>query len=103
MINGTPVLGKGNPSWPIGNVTETRKVPPAGAGASLVASLADLPRRLGDRLFASNDAEAGWRGWEVTVLAGGLGRQYRDRRFITLRNGFDACGGRVEVDTTRES
>lgn len=98
MINGTPVLGKGNPSWPIGNVTETKKVPHAGTTASFAAWLADLPRRLGNRLFAPNDAEAGWRGWEVTVLARGLGRQYRDPRFITLRNEFDAPGGRVEYD-----
>lgn len=67
-----------------------------GATASVVAWLAALPRRLGNRLFAMNDAEAGWRGWEVTVTAGGLGRQYRDPRFNALREEFDAHGGRVE-------
>ena len=96
MINGTPVLGKGNPRWPISNVPETTKVPAAGAAASLVAWLTDLARRLGNRLFAMNDAEAGWRGWEITVTAGGLGRQYRDPRFYTLREQFDAHGGRVD-------
>jgi hypothetical protein len=98
VINGTPVPGKGNPSWPIGNVTETRKAPAAGATVSFAAWLADLPRRFGNRLFAANDAEAGWRGWEVTVLAHGLGRQYRDPRFVILRNEFDARGGRVGYD-----
>jgi hypothetical protein len=98
VINGTPVPGKGNPSWPISNVTETRIVPPAGATASFVTWLADLPRRFGNRLFAMNDAEAGWRGWEVTVLSRGLGRQYRDPRFVILRNECDAHGGRVEYD-----
>jgi hypothetical protein len=66
------------------------------AAASVVAWLTDLPRRLGNRLFAMNDAEAGWRGWEVTITAGGLGRQYRDPRCNTLREQFDAHGARVE-------
>jgi hypothetical protein len=96
VINGTPVLGKGNPRWPIGNAAETKKVPAAVTTASFAGWLADLARRLGNRLFAMNDAEAGWRDWEVTVIAGGLGRQYRDRRFCSLREQFDAHGGRVE-------
>ena len=114
MINGTPVPRKGNPRLPTGNVTESTKLTVAapmpqstelpvavilehpaagvtgafrGAAASVVTGLADLPRRLGNSLFAMNDAEAGWRDWEVTVLARGLGRQYRDHRFTTVSGG----------------
>ena len=101
MINGTPLLGKDNPSWPIGNVTETIKVTDVGppsprgpaaaiadafaAATGLAASwLIGLPRRAGSRLFAKNDAEASWRGWQVTELAWGLARRYRDPRFDSI-------------------
>ena len=114
MINRTNMLGKGNPRWPIGNAPETIKVPDpriphplelapawdlsteqatgiANIGdlfrrtAGLMAAwLAGLPRRAGRRLFAMNDLEAGWRGWQVIELRGGLGRQYRDHRFDLL-------------------
>jgi hypothetical protein len=117
VVNSTPVLTKDNPRWPIGNAPETIKVPgldvpwprgPARAqrrtampkigmavagdairwAAGIVASwLAGLPRRAGRRLFAMNDQEAGWRGWQVTELSGGLGRQYRDLRFISASAG----------------
>ena len=111
MINGTNLLGKDNPRWPIGNAAETMKALDAAllvsrasaapstaisirsghgvgstlriAGAIGLSWLIGLPRRLGNRLFTMNDAEAGWRGWEVTELATGLGRQYRDARFAT--------------------
>jgi hypothetical protein len=63
--------------------------------------LADLPLRLGNRLFVMNDAEAGWRGWEATAMAGGLGREYRDRRFTALREQSDAYGGRVGQHASR--
>ncbi|MGD0705875.1 MAG: hypothetical protein ABSA02_39085 [Trebonia sp.] len=53
--------------------------------ASLAGWLASLPHRAGARLFAMNDTEAGWRGWKVTELYGGLGRSYRDPRFDLLR------------------
>jgi len=46
--------------------------------------LAAILRRAGDRLFAMNDAEAGWRGWQTTRTHGGLGRRYRDPQFGTL-------------------
>jgi hypothetical protein len=48
----------------------------------VVAWLTGLPRRAGRRLFAMNDLEARWRGWQVTELSGGLRRQYRDLRFL---------------------
>jgi hypothetical protein len=101
LINPTPLLGKDNPRWPIGNATETIRLPDVGSpdprgpspaiteairtATGLAASwLAGLPRRAGNRLFARNDAEARWRGWQVTELAGGLARQYRDPRFDSV-------------------
>ena len=111
MINGTNLLGKDNPRWPIGNAAETMQALDAAllvsrasavpetaisirsgtgvgstlrtAGAIGLSWLIGLPRRLGNRLFVMNDAEAGWRDWEVTELATGLGRRYRDARFAT--------------------
>ncbi len=120
MINGTNLLGEDNPRWPIGNAAETIRVadavlpvlrgPAPGtlaenrpasavvdtlrtAGAIAIAWLIGLPRRLGNRLFIMNDAEAGWRGWQVAELNSGLARQYRDARFaapgapLDLRDG----------------
>jgi len=55
------------------------------ATASLAGWLASLPHRVGARLFAMNDTEAGWRGWEITELRSGLGRSYHDPRFDLLR------------------
>jgi hypothetical protein len=115
VINSTPMLRKDNPRWPIGNVPETIKVPglsvPAPNGPAQVlrrptmpaiavagdvisravgivaAWLAGLPRRAGRYLFAMNDREAGWRGWQVIELSGGLRRQYRDLRFLSATAG----------------
>lgn len=98
MINATNTLGKDNPRWPVSNAPETIKVPATGpperspdagdairrAAGIVAAWLAGLPRRAGRRLFAMNDLEARWRGWQVTETAGGLGRQYRDWRFDSL-------------------
>jgi hypothetical protein len=50
----------------------------------LLGWLAAIPHRLGDRLFAMNDAEAYWRNWQITRTYGGLGRRYRDPQFSTL-------------------
>jgi hypothetical protein len=112
VFNPTNLPGKYNPGWPIGNALETIKVQvtggalgltgpgrrprpylpglPVGAAfrsatASLAGWLGSLPHRVGARLFAMNDTEAGWRGWEATALHGGLGRSYRDPRFDLLR------------------
>jgi len=113
MVKGTNLVWKDNPRWPIGNATETIKfqavgspylrgpaVPRRGrrlpdpiravadafraACASLAGWLAGIPRRAGARLFARNDEEAGWRGWQITELHGGLARSYRDTRFSVL-------------------
>ena len=50
------------------------------------AWLIGLPRRAGARLYAVNDDEARWWGWQVTERYGGLARQYRDARFAALRH-----------------
>jgi hypothetical protein len=111
VINGTNLLGKDNPRWLIGNAAETIEVADAvlpvlrgpaprtsagirpasavgdklrTAGAIGIAWLIGLPRRVGNWLFALNDAEAGWRGWQVTEQKSGLVRHYRDARFATL-------------------
>jgi len=113
------MLGKGNPRWPTGSATENTKAPGAGsahaprgstvpgtgvsdrrvtavpdvlriASAVGIAWLIGLPRRAGGRLFAMNDAEARWRGWQVIELTGGLARQYRDARFDAIRARLNA-------------
>jgi hypothetical protein len=58
------------------------------AGGMLLSWLA----RVGDRLFAANDNEAYWRGWQITRVHGGLGRRYRDPLFDTLAE-CQKCGG----------
>ena len=55
-----------------------------GPAAILSGWLADLLIRIGDRLFAMNDQEAAWRGWQTERRHAGLGRRYRDPRFDTL-------------------
>jgi hypothetical protein len=52
--------------------------------ALVIEWLAYSLRRFADRRFAMNDAEAYWRGWQITTTSGGLGRRYRDLRFDTL-------------------
>jgi hypothetical protein len=65
-----------------GLIAAARAVPLA--GRILLSWLAALPRRLGDRLFAMNDAEAYWHSWQIITTHGGLGRRYRDPRFDAL-------------------
>ena len=113
MVKGTNLAWKDNPRWLIGNTTETIKVQAVGsphlrgpaaprpgrrppdpigtvadafraACASLAGWLTGIPRRAGARLFARNDEEAGWHGWQPTELHGGLARCYRDTRFGVL-------------------
>jgi len=64
----------------------------------LLSWLAALPRRLGDRLFAMNDAEACWRSWQVTRTHCGLGRRYRDPQFGTLAECPQCRGAGVTAD-----
>jgi len=110
VINSTNVLGKHNPRWPTSNAPETIRFPDLrvseavnagdairGAFAIAVAWLAGLPRRVGRRLFYMNDLEARWRGWQVTETSGGLGRQYRDRRFDLISAQFPPRPGVPEA------
>jgi hypothetical protein len=63
-------------------------------GAGVLADcLTSRPRRMADRLFAINDAEAYWRGWQIIRVHGGLGRRYRDPMFQTLAS-CAQCQGR---------
>ena len=55
-------------------------------------------RRWGDRWFAMNDAEAYWRGWQITKTRGGLGRRYRDVRFDTLAACAQCTGAGIWAD-----
>ena len=67
-------------------------------GPVLLSWLTALPRRLGDRLFALNDAEAYWRDWQITRTHGGLGRRYRDPRFGALAECPKCHGAGVTAD-----
>ena len=129
MLNVTNPVGKDksrwpkdNTRWPNGNTAETIDVPdlylaattwarcdrPTSAadavcGVSTLAAawLIGLPRRAGRRLFAANDAEAGWQRWHVTEALGGLGRQYRDARWHAL--GADPTLRRDDLEGTDPS
>lgn len=67
--------------------TDLRLRPPASVGSSRDGQpsfwtiVVRLPKYVGARLYAANDAEAGWRGWEVHERWLGLKRRYRDPRF----------------------
>jgi hypothetical protein len=107
VINGTNLLRKDNPRRPNGNAAETIALllvtQPIPAATRLTRFLrrpgwlyaprwlSGLTRRVGTRLFAKADAEAGWRRWEITELRGGLARRYRDPRFDALRSLHDVA------------
>jgi hypothetical protein len=57
------------------------------AARVLLSWLTALPRRLGDRLFAMNDAEAYWRSWQTTRTHAGFGRRYHDPKFGRISRG----------------
>jgi hypothetical protein len=67
-------------------------------GRVLVNWLAAIPRRLGDRLFVTNDTEAYWRDWQITKTRGGLARRYRDPQFDMLAECPKCRGAGVTVD-----
>jgi hypothetical protein len=64
----------------------------------LAGWLADLLIRIGDWMFAINDQEAGWRGWEIERRHAGLGRRYRDPLFDTLSQCLHCGGIGVQAD-----
>jgi hypothetical protein len=70
----------------------------ASVGRVLLNWLAAIPRRLGDRLFVTNDTEAYWRDWQITKTHGGLARRYRDPRFDTLAECPKCHGAGVTAD-----
>lgn len=79
------IAGLTSADHPDGHPVVLRVLAGAAAAARALRNwLATLPRRWGDRWFAMNDAEAEWRGWQMTRVHGGLGRRYRDPRFDTL-------------------
>lgn len=63
------------------------------SAALVAASLLSLPRRFSDRLFATNDTEAYWRGWQIVRARGGLTRRYRDPKFDTHAGNAYGQGG----------
>jgi len=112
---------KNNPRWrpaePVGPARPPRpRTPDRAAGAAAQASpvrlgrilasvgqvllnwLAAIPRRLGDRLFVTNDAEAYWRDWQITKARGGLARRYRDPWFDMLTECLKCRGAGVTAD-----
>ncbi len=48
--------------------------------------------KLADRLHAAEDARAQQRGWQITRISRGLGREYRDPRW-DLITACEVCGG----------
>jgi hypothetical protein len=115
LTNISNLVGKDNP----GVVTESHRrllIPAAtvtwGRLADLLVRapavvlagwLADLLIRIGDRLFAMNDQEAGWRGWQIERRHAGLGRRYRDPMFDTLSQcpHCRGIGGQADVRCAR--
>lgn len=108
MINATNLAGKDKPRRTIGNAAETIKLlasasprhprlvgrhPWALRARVRISPARDLPRRTGTWLFRRNDAEAGWRHWEITELHSGLSRLYRDTRFDVLHQLYDVVSG----------
>ncbi len=54
---------------------------------------------LEDRIFATDDARARARGWQVTRSPSGFGRQYRDPRWDLVAACAD-CAGRGETSAS---
>ena len=86
------------------------------ARTRLIRWLRKRAETAGQRLFACDDLRAIHNGWQITTRCGGLGRQYRDPRFDTLRScprcagrgtaGGEPCGacaatGRITIPTSR--
>jgi hypothetical protein len=111
VINATNPARKDKPRGTIGNAAETIKLlasasPRLGGRPRLagrrpralrarvrISPVPGLRRRTGACLFRRNDAEAGWRHWEITELHSGLSRLYRDTRFDVLHQLYDVVSG----------
>ena len=66
------------------------------ARTRLVRWLRKQVETAGQRLFARDDLKAVHHGWQITTRCGGLGRQYRDPRFDTVRS-CPRCAGNGTV------
>lgn len=112
MTNSSNLVGKDNPrvvaesdrglfipaaavTW--GRIADILARPPA---VISTGRLADLLIRIGDWMFAGNDQEAGWRGWQIERRHAGLGRRYRDPRFDTLSQCPHCRGAGIEADAS---
>jgi hypothetical protein len=62
------------------------------ARTRLVRWLRKRAETAGQWLFARDDLRAVHHGWQITTRCGGLGHQYRDPRFDTLRSCPDCAG-----------
>jgi hypothetical protein len=121
VINISNSTSKNNPPWPLAEPVRPARYPQprppnqaadatpqasparrsrilAIVGRVLLSWLAAIPRRLGGRLFVMNDAEAYWRGWQITKTHGGLARRYRHPRFDTLAECPKCHGAGVTAD-----
>jgi len=100
-----PSRGPAKPAKPAEAALAAAQASPSGfgpilaiVGRVLLSWLAAIPRRLGDRLFVTNDTEAYWRDWQITKTHGGLARRYRDPRFDTLAECPKCHGAGVTAD-----
>jgi hypothetical protein len=121
VINTSNSTSKNNPQWRSAELVRPARPPqprapdraadatapasPARLGRSLGSLgrvllnwLAAVPRRLGDRLFVTNDTEAYWRDWQIIKTHGGLARRYRDPGFDTLAECPKCHGAGVNAD-----
>jgi hypothetical protein len=69
------------------------------ARTRLVRWLRTRVETAGQRLFARDDLTAINHGWQITTRRGGLGRQYRDPRFGTLRSCTQCAGSGAAADS----
>ena len=87
--SGTAQSGTARPGTERSRVAQTgfnaRFAPFVTTAVGLAADCAaGLPRRMAGRLFAINDDESYWRGWQIIKVHRGFGRRYRDPKFDTL-------------------
>jgi hypothetical protein len=83
----------------IGSYPHPYPRPPTEGGATRSKPLGRLRQVLGaigDRLYASEDANAQRHGWQITTTHAGLGRIYKDRRFAYLAACL-ACSGNGHI------
>jgi hypothetical protein len=80
-MTSTAKVGFFNAPSPLGALVRRRTRQPRRPGTIL--------SRIGAIIFAAGDTEATWWNWEIHERHWGLGRRYRDRRFL-LRTAIPA-------------